>query len=403
MIPTRFPVCPRPARMESLSSWLLRIANFYCVDIDTLFYAGFGLDRPSCWWEVDVKPSRSLLEAISMATGSSVASLESMTLACLTPHVIDHLEPQSRPYYQSYLKCFSLFEDLSAKHENEDDIQCKLPWIPDVPWRGFRLFERFCPVCVQDPKMPRLITWRTVLTTTCPRHGCLLFEKRGLSWNDRTQKGEEHQASPLTLWLDGLTHKAITRGHTQLGNDKIPVAVWTRFLRSLYAELIGRATSVEDVWRTSGISRPRSGPFEQMRLQDREKVSQCAAYLLQKWPIRLSKSLSGVPWRRRSHTPFFVACHLFKSPTWYEMLSLNKDFALQAIEAECGPEYGPSASAACNVMLAFVKPPQNAERPIHGATCADVLEVSAPIELRCVKQPPFFDLVTVSNACSSEL
>lgn len=72
----RIPVWPHPYKLESLSSWIMRIADYYRINVDTLFEIGFLLQKPSSWWDIDVSPSAELLNKISINTGLLRNSVE---------------------------------------------------------------------------------------------------------------------------------------------------------------------------------------------------------------------------------------------------------------------------------------------------------------------------------------
>ena len=74
----KFPVCPQPLPLEALSSWIIRIAQYYKIDVDTLFEVGFLMQKPFSWWDIDVCPSDNFLNRISTCTRLPIEKLEAM-------------------------------------------------------------------------------------------------------------------------------------------------------------------------------------------------------------------------------------------------------------------------------------------------------------------------------------
>nr|BFD33460.1 hypothetical protein GTC16762_30790 [Pigmentibacter ruber] len=323
----RFPVWPTPYKLESLSSWIMRIAEYYRIDVDTLFEIGFLIKKPISWWDIDVSPSSDLLNKILENTGLSLRYLIEMTIAGISPWVIDSIKPI---YDYEFTQVTALFCIINRNfpyiNMNSKAKKSFLPWMPNVPWKSTRI-NRFCPICVEnkDLDLPRLIVWRTVLVSSCLRHDCLLVETSDTPWDQLSWKENIINTKYLHTWLDRITIKAIETGFAELGNEKIHVNIWVRFLRSLFHELTIESRDYRDqecineIWRYAGIKKPRNKAFELLEIRERANVIKCAAYLLQDFP---NKIISFMPSRKilnQIFIPNFISKYFGRHEVYYDL------------------------------------------------------------------------------------
>ncbi|WGL59428.1 TniQ family protein [Pigmentibacter sp. JX0631] len=323
----RFPVWPHPYKLESLSSWIMRIADYYRINVDTLFEIGFLLQKPSSWWDIDVSPSAELLNKISINTGLSLKYLNEMTVAGISPWVIDSIKPVYDFEFTRLTTSFCILNSNSPYfNTNSNCKKSLLPWMPNVPWKSTRI-NRFCPICIEnkDLDLPNLLVWRTVLVSSCLRHECLLVETKNNSWDQLSWKENIISTKYLNTWLDEITLNAIETGFAKLGNEKINVSIWVRFLRSLFHELTIESRDFKDqerineIWRYAGLKKPRNKIFELLEIKERANVTKCAAYLLQDFPRQI---ISFIPISRNINQiflPNFIAKYFGQNEIYYDL------------------------------------------------------------------------------------
>ncbi len=291
----RFPIWPHPYKLETLISWIMRIADYYRIDVDTLFEIGFLIKKPISWWDIDVSPSPKLLNRISINTGLSLKYLIEMTIARISPWVIFPIKPIYDFEFTQLTAPFCILNsNLPYINRNSNSQKPFLHWMPNVPWKSTRI-NLFCPICIEnkDLDFPRLLVWRTTLVSSCLRHNCLLVETRDKHLDQLTWKENIINTKLLHTWLDGITLKAIETGFTRLGKEEIHVNIWVRFLRSLFYEITIKIRDFKDhkciksIWQYAGIQKPKSKAFELLEMKEKANVMKCAAYLLQDFPDKL--------------------------------------------------------------------------------------------------------------------
>ncbi len=199
-------------------------------------------------------------------------------------------------------------------------------------WRARRLKNRFCPVCVnsKDIFYPRLLIWRTILVSSCPYHKCLLVEEKDTPWDSLSLKGNFIKAHYSHVWIDNITIDAIKTGNALIGNEKIDVAIWIRFLRSFHHELSSTNIDINDqyyidkAWVISGFIKPNPRIFELLEFKQRVIVTSMAAYLLNEFPKNL---ISAIPKKSRIdaiRVPHFIAKYLNTKKYYYNLNEINE-------------------------------------------------------------------------------
>jgi hypothetical protein len=94
--PMRWPLHPPPGELESLSSWLDRIAVLYKLTTEQLIGPrNLQLAQPYPAYQLDVDPPPAVLAALTDRTGVPVHRLQAMTLAGWVPCLTDELPPLS--------------------------------------------------------------------------------------------------------------------------------------------------------------------------------------------------------------------------------------------------------------------------------------------------------------------
>ena len=88
----RWPLHPPPGRLESLSSWLDRIAVLYKLTTEQLIGPrNLMLAQPYPAYQLDVDPPPAVLAALSERTSVPVDRLQAMTLSGWVPWLTDEL------------------------------------------------------------------------------------------------------------------------------------------------------------------------------------------------------------------------------------------------------------------------------------------------------------------------
>ncbi|MGW4095032.1 TniQ family protein [Nocardia sp. NPDC004750] len=172
--PPRWPLHPQPDLLESLSSWLERLARIYRMPVKTLL-ASLGPEMPAHmvdndWWEVP----EPLVKALAERTGVEPALLRTMTLGGWAGSLLDKYagrESDAQEVFDTYVRENSvLLRPGEAGRNHVNDRHWRGTWLPGPQ---FRL--RHCPVCYTDPDRPRALAWRLPLVSGCAEHRCLLI------------------------------------------------------------------------------------------------------------------------------------------------------------------------------------------------------------------------------------
>lgn len=314
---TRFPICPKPKPQEALTSWLLRIAGFYRISVETLFSVGFEFPKPTSWWDLDATPTDALVVRIAKKTGYSTQIIRSMTLQSYVPDVIEGLEPLTESRVLLYTHAFSILGSKPYKGRVLDRLTKYHPWMRIFPRKNKREWNQYCPHCVQDPNISRPLFWRTTLVSTCPKHRCFLVDNFDGEWDRSFEPSSKFNVSRFQLWLDAVTINALETGIAKLWNERIPLRIWCRFLKSLQRELLVKKSTKRHkrIWKNAAVKQCRGNVTEKMTIKERSDIACCTAYLLHDWPKRLLDYMWLPKGIQSRCLPFFIARHLDFLPT----------------------------------------------------------------------------------------
>jgi hypothetical protein len=293
----RWPLHPQPGVLESLSSWLERLARLYDLSVKDLLTRNLDLvDVNPRLWDLDYETAAPVLAALAERTGIEPTRLTRMTLAGWAPWLFDSLSVRAhgedeQGVFDTYVRANSVLlapGEAGTHYVDRFKPWCG-PWLPiPMGWR-----RRVCPVCTADPERGRSLMWKLPLMIGCVEHGCWLehvtdVEIALLDGQPLTPRPVDE---PLAT-LDRYTHDALTTGRVELPGRSVHIAVWFRLLRSLLDELSlatstvrahGR-TALEQVWEATG-RRERGGltvwkPFEQLDWEAQESMLHAAAVAL---------------------------------------------------------------------------------------------------------------------------
>ncbi len=289
----RWPLHPRPGPLESMSSWLGRLAKLYGLSTKDLLR--HNLDLLDVPWDVDGDPSAAMLAALAERTGVGPARLRTMTLAGWRPWLFDTLyvrDWEEQTLFDTYVRDNSvlLAPGEAGRHQVGRFKRWAGPWLP-VP-NGWP--RRVCPVCADDPDRGASLMWKLPLMVGCVDHGCWLEDVQDIEV-PLALNGHPPAARPVAeplATLDRYTHNALTTGRVELPGRSVHAGVWFRLLRSLLDEVSlatstvskqGR-TTLEQVWEATG--RPGRGgltvwkPYEQLDRDTQETMLYAAAVAL---------------------------------------------------------------------------------------------------------------------------
>jgi hypothetical protein len=282
--------------LESLSSWLERLARLYDLSVKDLLTRNLDLvDVNPRLWDLDYERPAPVLAALAERAGVELTRLTTMTLAGWAPWLFDSLSVRARGedeqhVFDTYVRANSVL--LAPGEAGTHYVDRFKPWCG--PWLPISMgWRRVCPVCTADPDRGRSLMWKLPLMIGCVEHGCWLehvadIEIALLDGQPLTPRPVEE---PLGT-LDRYTHDALTTGRVELPGRSVHAGVWFRLLRSLLDELSlatttlrahGR-TTIEQVWQTAG--RPERGgltiwrPFEQLDWDTQEAMLHAAAVAL---------------------------------------------------------------------------------------------------------------------------
>ncbi|REH31064.1 TniQ protein [Kutzneria buriramensis] len=289
----RWPVHPRPAPLESLSSWVSRLAALYGMRVEELLDdRNLDLDGAAVPYDLDFDPPETLLVALAERTGHDLGRLWAMTLIGWSPWLFDwpfHPQvDQQQPMFDTYVRANSVL--LAPGEAGDSVVAARKRWYG--PWRGANWGGRVCPVCA--PERGTALVWRLPLLVGCGEHGCYLEHhgKVGLA----RMAGEPITPRPVPeplATMERHTHATLTTGRVELPGRSVHAGVWFRLLRSLLDEVSlalttrhaqARAT-LETVWAATGL--PERGgingwrPYEHLEREVQESLLLAAATALQ--------------------------------------------------------------------------------------------------------------------------
>ncbi|MFI6062439.1 TniQ family protein [Streptomyces sp. NPDC051286] len=103
----RWPLHPQPGPLESLSSWLERLARPYEIRVADLLTRNLGLVDVAVPDDLDYDPPATMLAALAERTGVEIARLRAMTLAGWEPWLIEGLIApieDTQPVFDAYVR-----------------------------------------------------------------------------------------------------------------------------------------------------------------------------------------------------------------------------------------------------------------------------------------------------------
>ena len=80
-LPRRWPLHPQPGALESLSSWLDRLARLYSLPVEDLLTRNLGMTDLAVPQDLDHDPPAAMLAALAERAGIELGQLRAMTLA----------------------------------------------------------------------------------------------------------------------------------------------------------------------------------------------------------------------------------------------------------------------------------------------------------------------------------
>ncbi|WP_327116233.1 TniQ family protein [Nocardia sp. NBC_01730] len=289
--PPRWPLHPAPGELESLSSWLARIAGLYGLPVRELLGPNLGViaEIPDY---LDEDPPPALLPAVAHASGVPLARLKAMTLPGWVPWLFDSFpmpESDGEETFYTYVRQHSvlLAPGEATRFEVTRRRAWRGPWIPETR------MTRSCPLCTAEPEPRRAWVWDLPLTVGCTIHRRRLLSREELLGVQLA--GSDVVGAPLPeplATLENYTHQALTTGAVALPGRRIHAGVWFRLLRTLLDELSlssaalrkGSARTLAQVWETAELT-PRAGmsiwqPYERLPWSRQEDLLTAAAVAL---------------------------------------------------------------------------------------------------------------------------
>jgi hypothetical protein len=248
---------------------------------DLLMYE-LGQDRLD---DLDMAPPTALLDRVAQRSGVDLDRLRGMTLAGLTPWLLDQVDPDpDSAAFDTYVGQLSAL--LPKRRYRSHSVPGWRAWLPK------QLLRRACPRCLQDPdKQALLLVWPLPLLVSCPLHGCWLEPYLGMpgsffEWESNDL--EPRPASePITL-MDRRTWQALTRGYVELPLRQVHAGLWFRLLRTVLEELNTAPSHYRDqedgmqsIWERCGYP-VRAGlgswrPYETLELSAQMRLLEAAA------------------------------------------------------------------------------------------------------------------------------
>lgn len=281
---------PRPGVLESMSSWLSRLADMNGAAVKDLIG---DLDLVEVPQDVDIDQPTVMLDALTERTGVPSATLKAMTLSGWVPWLFDDLHPQRgdrQETFDTYVRANSvLLAPGEAGTHRVDHLRGWLsPWRTDVDNP-----DRACPVCADDPDRGTALVWRLPLMIGCAEHGCYLEDAVDVRWSTPQRPVVPRPVPEPLATLERYTYAALVTGRVDLPGRPVHAGVWFRLLRSLLDEVTVSYSGshahtrhlLEKVW--AGAGQPARGglttwhPYELLNSQTRETMLLAAATALQ--------------------------------------------------------------------------------------------------------------------------
>ncbi|MGW4719477.1 TniQ family protein [Nocardia sp. NPDC004260] len=287
----RWPLHPAPGELESLSSWLARIAAIYGVRLDDLLGPQFAAfcQNPDL---LDEDPPPGLLGAVSRASGVPTERLGPMTMPAWVPLLFDSVpmpERYAEQTFYTYVRQYSVL--LAPGEATRFEIVGRRSW--RGPWMPATRMERSCPLCIAEPEPRRSWIWGLPLAVGCTLH------RRRLFWREELLRVEVAglDVVPIPIpepfaTLENYTHQALTTRAVALPGRCVHAGVWFRLLRTLLDELslspngvrAEAARTLAQVWEAAEVE-PRAGvrlwqPYERLPWPHQQDLLTAAAVAL---------------------------------------------------------------------------------------------------------------------------
>lgn len=269
--PTRWAGCPQPLPLETLSSWLFRVAHFYRMRPAQLLRYGLITEWPDLHldeiFSFDVYAPPGFLRELSFRSGVAATRLRAMTLArWVIPIMLcqGRSPSENRAFFYRYKRGFEVLPQLQP---------FRTSWNLPLPWFDFRHLHpgyfHGCTACLQSDEIPyqRLI-WQFDLVRTCPLHGLKLVHHSSTSAKDFPRPNIRADQPPVKvtyqplLHVDWLTGAALKYGRVELPNGRrVGAAWWLRLLCSLdndiyrtedYGDRYLKKKFYKEIWLASG-------------------------------------------------------------------------------------------------------------------------------------------------------
>lgn len=323
----RWPLHPPPGPVESLSSWLRRLAGTYGLPKEELLRHNLGSASALADLatdDLDSDPPAAVLDALAERTGVDRNELRAMTIGGWVPWLLDTLETSSDPAaFDTYVRQDSvLFPAGEAKRR---EILRWRPWLPVKPMR------RACPTCASLPGGGFTLMSQLPIVISCPEHACRLIPEVDIAIAAAMrEKPSPQPVNPPIAVLDRLTLEGFTTGQVTLPRRPVHVGVWFRLLRTLLDEVstplsqlgVRSRNAVRQIWRVTGQP-VRAGltawrPYERLDWPRQEAMLEAAAaalHLIQNGAIIARGSLGPIlapePYRHipDGHQPTSLAEH----------------------------------------------------------------------------------------------
>lgn len=263
--PTRWPLHPPPGPLESLSSWLDRLAVLYGMTAsDLIGVRNLELGGVTVPYNLDIDAPEQVLVALAERTGVDAAQLRGMTLTGWTMYLFDTPFPprpgQQQLVFDTYVRANPVL--LALGEAGQNNIAYPRSWAG--PWRPVRRRQsRQCPTCAADPERGKALVWQLPLMLGCGEHACYLEDSQEITLHRLTHRQPmPPRPLPESLGtLEGYTHAALTTGSVDLPGRPVHAAIWFRLLRSLLDEvslaLTTRRTearrTLRRIWDATGL------------------------------------------------------------------------------------------------------------------------------------------------------
>jgi hypothetical protein len=329
----RWPLHPPPLDDECLSSWIVRLAAAYHMDVTTFCQDALAL-HASHLRTLDRQPPPALLTRLAHATTCAPARVIATTLrryeGLLFP-TLDHPTPDAVLATMQRIGPDLSFAYQWTRERKEWTREGATPWL--FPHARASTMQ-FCALCLAEGPMAYPRThWRLALSTACSRHHVelrdtchhcgwpagLLFPPIRPQLSCHCLCGVELSQAPTVCApiavaaLAKYTHEAVTAGTVTLGGTtSLGATTYFEVLRAFVEALrLTRARQpwAEACWRTldvePGDARPHLAvPFEAQSLRWRVHTMQLVGELLTEWPHRFLASchrvsLKAIPLLRR--------------------------------------------------------------------------------------------------------